>query len=224
MKNRCSGLAVVLVSLVAFGVSNAGTTFHGVINPNGHSVWMDTAIVTAPPRPDTFLTPGWGSDSVAFDTFDFPDLASWPVMVILRGSIDGMRVPYTFSAPANGVWYDFMPVPPPPPKAMFYGETGVEESKSAIEPRPCLSVSPSVVTAQMTVRLQYGRPGRPVVEVLDAAGNLIRSLNCTAGANGLATATWHREDGLGHVVPGGVYFCRYAGSGAGAVRKVLVAH
>lgn len=222
MKKCCCRLALVVLSLVAFGVGNAGTSFHGVIDPNGHSVWIDTAIVTKPPRLDTFVTTGWGSDSVAIDTFDFPDLTGWPAMVTLRGTVDGIRLPYLFPAPVNGVWYNFMPTPPPFPQAMFYGETGVEESRSAIEPRPCLSVSPSVVTTQMTVRLQRAGPGRPVVEVLDAAGNLIRSLNLTAGANGFATATWHREDGLGHLVPDGIYFCRHAASGA--VAKVLVAH
>jgi hypothetical protein len=184
---------------------------------------MDTAIVIAG-QPDTFVTIGWGADSVGLDTFDFPDLAAWPTAVMLRGRIDVVHTTFFFPAPASGVWYDFAPSQPPKPKVMFYGMTGVEESRSAVEPESRLNVSPSVVTTQMTVRLQRPGPGRPVVEVFDAAGNLIRSLACTAGANGLATATWNREDGLGHIVPAGVYFCQYAASGAVAVRKVLVAH
>jgi hypothetical protein len=221
-KKCCCTLALVVLSLVAFSVGNAETSFYGVIKPNGHAVWIDSAIVTAPPLPVTFITTGWGSDSVAIDTFHFPNIPNWPILVTLHGTVDGIRVPYIFPSPANGVWYDFMPTPPPFPQAMFFGETGVEESRSAIEPGPGLSVSPSVVTTQMTVRLQRPGPGRPVVEVLDAAGNLVRSLNLTAGANGFATATWHREDGLGHLVPDGIYFCRHAASGA--VAKVLVAH
>jgi hypothetical protein len=63
-----------------------------------------------------------------------------------------------------------------------------------------------------------------VVVVHDAAGNVIRSLSCTAEANGAATATWNREDEFGRLVPEGVYFCRYAASGVVAVRKVLVTH
>jgi len=62
-----------------------------------------------------------------------------------------------------------------------------------------------------------------VVEIHDAVGKLIRTLICAAGANGAATATWNREDEFGRFVPEGVYFCRYAASDAGAVRKVLVA-
>jgi hypothetical protein len=76
----------------------------------------------------------------------------------------------------------------------------------------------------MWVRLQPAGPGRNVVEIHDAVGNVVRSLDCTVGANGLATATWDREDWLGHVVPEGVYFCRYAAAGVVAVRKVLVTH
>jgi hypothetical protein len=224
-KKCCCRLSLAVLAFVAFSIGNATTSFYGVINPNGHAVWVDTAIVTAPPRPDTFVTTGWGSASVAIDTFHFPDIAAWPVLVVLQGTVDGIRLPYNFPSPASGVWFDFMPVPPPPPnpQAMFYGVTGVEESRSATQPRPCLDVSPSVVTAQMTVRLACPGPARPVVEVFDAAGNLIRSLNCTPGANGFATATWHCEDGLGRLVPGGIYFCRSAAPGAVAVRKVLVA-
>ena len=222
----CCRLSLVVLAFVAFSVGNAGTSFYGVIRPNGHPVWVDTAIVTAPPLNDTFATTGWGSDSVAPDTFHFPDIANWPVMVILRGTVNGIYMPYNFPLPANGMWYDFMPVPPPPPnpQVMFYGMTGVEESGPATQPQPCIDVSPSLVTTQMTVRLACPGPGRPVVEVFDAAGNLVRSLNSTPGTNGFATATWHCENGSGRLVPAGVYFFRHAASGAVAVRKVLVAH
>jgi hypothetical protein len=214
----------VLTLLVAFGVAGAGTSFYGVINPNGHSVLVDTALVlSVPPAADTFVTTGWASDSVTLDTFDFPDLVAWPLMVNLRARVDSIHATLTFPAPANGQWYNMtMPLPPPLPQVMFYGTTGVEESVNAVS-SPRMSVSPSLVTAQLTVRLQGARPGRQAVDVWDAAGNLVRSLDCTVGANGLATATWNREDGLGRLVSGGVYFCRYDASGAVAVRKVLVA-
>jgi flagellar hook assembly protein FlgD len=63
-----------------------------------------------------------------------------------------------------------------------------------------------------------------VVDIHDALGNVVRSLECTAGADGIATATWNREDDRGDLVPEGVYFCRYAEAGVIAVRKFLVAH
>jgi hypothetical protein len=125
--------------------------------------------------------------------------------------------------PVGHMWYgDFgMSV-----YVMFYGaeEPGVEEPGLAAAPQPRLAVSPSVVTGQMTVRLQPVGTGRPAVEIYDAVGNVVRSLSCTAGADGVATATWNREDEFGRLVPEGVYFCRYAAANVIAVRKVLVAH
>ena len=223
MKKCCTGLTVILVSLVAFGVVNAQQDFHGVVDPHGHAVTVDTAIVTVTPAVETFPTPGWGVGS-GLDTFDFPNLTKWPDMVVLLGTMDANPVSSEYANPVRNEWYPFGGGGIASPRVMFYGGTGVEEPRSAVVPRPCLNVSPSVVTAQMTIRLERLGPGRPLVEVFDAAGNLIRSLNCTAGANGFATATWNREDGLGHLVPGGIYFCRYAAPGAVAVRKVLVAH
>ena len=93
-----------------------------------------------------------------------------------------------------------------------------------VECQPCLAVSPSVVTTQMMVRLQPVGSGRPVVEIHDVVGNVIRSLDCTAGTDGIATASWNREDDRGRLVPEGIYFCRYSAAGAVAVRKILVAH
>lgn len=223
MKKCCTGLAIILLSLAAFGVVNAQQDFHGVVDPTGHTVTVDTAIVTVMSVVETIATPGWGVGS-SLDTFDFPDLAKWPDSVVLLGTVDADSVRAGFPDPVRNTWYMFGSGGAAAARVMFYGATGVEEPRSAVEPRPCLNVSPSVVTTQMTVRLERPGPGRPVVEVFDAAGNLIRSLNCAAGANGFATTTWNREDGLGHLVPGGIYFCRYAAPGAAAVRKVLVAH
>ncbi len=224
MKKCCSGLAVVLLSLVVFGVGHAQVDFHGVLNPNTHSVWVDTVILVVPPANETIAVVGWGSDSAAYDTFEFSDPLVWPLLVDLRVRVDTLHTQQVIPGPGNGQWYSFSLVPPPPPKVQFYGQTGVLESKAAIGRRLRLSVNPSVVTAQTTIKLQCGEPGPQVIEVLDAAGNLVRSLSCVAGANGFATATWHREDGLGRLVPAGVYFCRHAASGSVAVRKVLVAN
>ena len=79
------------------------------------------------------------------------------------------------------------------------------------------------MTGQMTVRLQPVGTGRPVVEIHDAVGNVVRSLGCIAGSDGIATATWNRKDESGRLVPEGIYFCRHAGADVIAVRKVLVA-
>lgn len=222
MKNRCAGLAVVVLSLVAFGIGNAQIAFYGVVDPNTHTVIVDSAIVFISPTVTTYPTPGWQATGATYDTFPFPTLTRWPDSVELIGSIDVMPNVSMFPSPVPNVFYRFNFGSPVAPRALFYsGDVNIEEPGSA-GPLRRLDVSPSVVTGQMTVRLQPAGPGRPVVEIHDAVGNVVRALGCTAGANGIATATWNREDGLGRLVPEGVYFCRYAASGVVAVRKVLV--
>jgi hypothetical protein len=101
---------------------------------------------------------------------------------------------------------------------------GLEEDPIRSPGRAGMAVSPSIVTGQMMVRLQRVGTGRPSVQIHDAVGNLVRLLDCAAGPDGTATATWKREDEYGRIVPEGVYFCRHASGDAIAVRKVLVAH
>jgi hypothetical protein len=225
MKKRCAGLAVVVMSLAAFGIGNALTPFSGVIDPNTTITNVDTAIMNVLTETDTFLTPEWSATGSVPDTFKFPDLAAWPSKVTLIGTIMGMPNVSEFQAPQPDTWYRFQSGSPIAPRVKFYSApTGLEESHPAPEPLQRLNVSPSVVTGQMTVRLQPVATGRPVVDIHDAVGNVIRSLTCTAGADGIAGATWNREDESGRLVPEGVYFCRYAASGTVAVRKVLVTH
>ena len=218
MKKLCAGLAVVLVSLVAIGIAPA-TDFHGVIDPDGLSMYADS--VRASPHDTTFLTPNWGGTLV--DTFDFPDLLNWPTNIVLYGHTALGPNTTTIPNPVIGHWYE-VALPGPLLLVMFYGAGGVEESRPAVESRPCLVVSPSVVTGQMTVRLQPAGMSKPVVRIHDAVGNVIRSLDCTTGPDGVATATWNREDDHGRLAPEGVYFCRHAAAGVVAVQKVLVAH
>jgi hypothetical protein len=217
MKKRCTGLAVVLISLVAFGVANAD--IHGVITPGTTVTRCDSVKFRSP---DTlFLTPGWGTHTPE-DTFNFLGVSN-PESLTMYGTVNSIPAKLAIYHPVPGFVYHFgFGVIAPP--VSFWGDLGVEESRSVAEPRQCLVVSPSVVTGQMTVRLQPVGKGTPVVEIHDAVGNVIRSLSCTPGASGTATATWNREDEFGRLVPEGVYFCRYAASGASAVRKVLVAH
>jgi hypothetical protein len=224
MKKRYAGLAVVVLSLVAFGVGNAQIAFYGVVNPNTYNVQVATAIVYVSPTVDTVTTTGWGGTSQ--DTFKgFPNYSAWPDSIQLTSTITGMPSVSMFASPVANTWYDFTFGGIVKPKALFYsGAANVEEPRSATGPTQRLQVSPSVVTEQMAVRLQPIGTGRPVVEIHDAIGNVIRSLDCTAGANGTAVATWNREDEFGRLVPEGVYFCRYAASGVVAVRKVLVTH
>jgi len=218
MKKRCAGLFVVLVSLVVFGVANAD--FDGVLDQGTTVTSIDSVVMLSPGR--TFLTPGWGTTPM--DTWTFAGVPL-PGSITLHGTINSIPThgPAIMN-PIADTWYRVGMGVQAPFVEFTNVQVGVEESKSAVGRVQCLAVSPSVVTGQMTVRLQPVGAGRPVVDIHDAAGNVIRSLSCTAGARGVATATWNRKDDFGRLVPEGVYFCRYAAGSVVAVRKVLVTH
>jgi len=220
MKKRCAGLVVVLVSLCVFGTANAEILFHGILKPQPYLVEMDSVVLTSPDM--TLLTPGWGSHP-PLDTHHFTGVTAWPASVTLHGLFNGEPKDIPISNPLPNTWYE-LPIGMVKPSVLFWEGAGVEESNTVVERLQYLVVSPSVVTRQMLVRLQPVGIARPVVEIHDAAGNVVRSLDCTAGTSGAATATWNREDDHGRLVPEGVYFCRYAGADVIAVRKVLVAH
>ncbi len=221
MMKRCAGLVAVLGSLVAFGVANAQFTLHAVLDPMTTTTRVDSMKLVSPNM--TFLTPGWGSQT-PLDSHDFSDVTAWPPMsIILHGTIDGSPFSKSIYPPQLDVWYYLRPTLPSS-KVLFWRDPGVEETEPAVERLQCLAVSPSVVTGQMAIRLRPAEMSRPVVRIQDAAGNVVRTLDCTAGVDGAAAATWNREDVSGRLVPEGVYFCRYAAAGVVAVRKVLVAH
>jgi len=220
MNTRCTGLVIALVSLIAFGVANAQITFHAVLDPMTTTTRVDSVKLVSPDT--TFLTPGWGSRT-PLDSHDFAAVTAWPMSIILHGTINSSPFSKSIYPPQVDVWYYLRPTVPTS-RVLFWRDPGVEESKPAAERLLCLTVSPSVVTGQMAIRLQHTEMSRPVVRIYDAAGKVVRSLDCTARADGVAGATWNREDEFGRLVPEGVYFCRYPAAGVVAVRKVLVAH
>ena len=223
MKNRRALFVIVLFSLPATGLSNPVMFNGGVIDPRATVTRIDSAKLTFYWYDDmTFPTPGWGTHT-PYDTFIFGSVPAAPETIVLHGMVQGFEVHTSFTHYQPDTWY-------PIGRGVvtsyveFGGYPGVEESRSLAQRSMRLTVSPSVVTVQMTVRLQPASEGRPIVEIHDAIGNVVRSLDCTAGTDGVATATWNRKDDRGRLVPEGVYFCRYAASDIIAVRKVLVAH
>jgi hypothetical protein len=219
-KNRCAGLAVVLVSLVAFCVTNADIQFNGVIDPKMNVTRIDSVKLTSPDT--TILTPDWFAENGVLDTLAFVGVTAWPETLTLCGFVNGLPAYWTIPHLRSDTWY-VVGFGLTAPYVKFYGDYGVEESKPATMRQPHLGVSPSVVTGQMTIRLQPVGTTRPAVTIHDAVGNVVRSLPCATGTDGAATATWNREDDRGCIVPEGVYFCGHANSDVVAVRKVLVA-
>jgi hypothetical protein len=222
MKKRCTRLAIVLFSLLAFGVADADIQFIGVLDPKMNVTRIDSVKLASPDM--TIVTPDWFAESGVLDTLAFVGVAAWPETLSIYGTMQGIPVINYLRHPKPDTWYRLSPVIPETPFVMFYGDYGVEESRPVVARPPRLDVNPSIVTGQMTIRLQAVGTSRPVVEIHDAVGNVVRSLGCTAMAEGIATATWNREDQSGRPVPEGVHFCRYANSDVVAVRKVLVVH
>jgi len=220
MKNRCVGLLAILLLLSAFGVGNPYEMMitSGVLDPKILVTRIDSVRLASPGT--TLLTPGWGSH-LPLDSHDFTVPTS-PETLVLHGTAGPFYFHKTILRPDTSTWY-WLCMGVNPPGVKFYDSRYgvIEESKPVVER---LAVSPSVVTGQMTIRLQPIGTSGPVVQIHDAAGNVIRSLGCITGADGVATATWNREDESGHPVAKGVYFCRYAAADVIAVRKVLVAH
>jgi len=211
-----------MISLFAFDVASADIEINGVLDPKLMVTRIDSVEFTPPDT--TFLTPGWSSENGLLDTFTFTGVTVWPQTLVFHG----LTGPYPFHQvilhPDTSTCYNLcFGVHKPMVKFYGTGYGGVEESRPVVAPLPRLTVSPSVVTGQMTVRLRPVGTSRPVVWIHDAVGNVIRTLGCTAGADGAATATWNREGDHGRLVPEGVYFCRYSAADVIAVRKVLVA-
>jgi hypothetical protein len=218
MKAHRAGLVVVVFALIAFGVASEG--YNGaVIDPKTTFTRIDSMQFLSPDT--TFFTPGWGSRTPC-DTFRLPDRLQWGETIVLHGMVSGFAVHPSFTHYQPDTWY---PIGSGAVTSyvQFYAILDVEESKPVAAPLPRVTVSPSVVTGQMTVRPLPVGTGRQVVQIHDAVGNVVRSLDCTASADGAATATWNREDDRGHLAPEGVYFCRYAAPDVIAVQKVLVA-
>jgi hypothetical protein len=224
MRNSYSLLVTVLFSLLAIAIGNPVMFKGGVIEPGSSVTFIDSAKMTFHSYPDeTFLTPGWGSHT-PLDTFIFAGVPpAWPDTILLCGTVNSFPVNKRIVNPTDQIWYE-LGMGVIHAHVQFGEYPGVEESRSLARRPMFLAVCPSIVTRQMTIRLQPVGTGRPSVEIHDAAGNLVRSLDFTAAAEGAATAIWNREDEFGHLVPEGVYFCRYAASDVIAVRKVLVAH
>jgi hypothetical protein len=218
MKYRRAGLAIVLFCLAVFSVAS-GNHNCAVIDPRATVTWIDSMQFLSPDT--TFLTPDWGRHLV-YDTFPLPDYLTWPDTIVLHGMVQGFEVHTPFTRYRHDTWYPIS-LSIATSYVLFYACVDAEEPEPVIEHSQRLAISPSVVTGQMTVRLQPICTRRPVVEIHDAVGNVVRTLGCATGADGVATATWNREDKSGRLVPKGVYFCRYASADVISVRKVLVA-
>ncbi|MFN8177121.1 MAG: PQQ-dependent sugar dehydrogenase [bacterium] len=77
--------------------------------------------------------------------------------------------------------------------------------------------NPSRAGVGVTVRLRGGTTGEVRVEILDAAGARVRTIEHASAAAGEASMQWDGKDAAGRLVPGGVYLVRVTSALGGVV-------
>jgi flagellar hook assembly protein FlgD len=75
------------------------------------------------------------------------------------------------------------------------------------------------------VSIAYGMryAGTVNIKVYDARGRLVSVLKSGMQSSGLHRAGWNLQDGAGHRVPNGVYFCTVSNDGSARTAKLLIA-
>ncbi|MEZ4386130.1 MAG: FlgD immunoglobulin-like domain containing protein [Candidatus Krumholzibacteriia bacterium] len=64
---------------------------------------------------------------------------------------------------------------------------------------------PNPFNPQTTIEYHLARPGQVVVTILDAEGNLVRTVRLDHAAAGSQSFTWQGRDDAGRAVPSGLY-------------------
>jgi len=82
---------------------------------------------------------------------------------------------------------------------------------------------PSPVTSRATISYSIGARGYASLQMLDAAGRVVRDLAAGVKEPGRYSVTWDCRDSKGRTAPKGVYFCRLAAASCRQTKKVVVA-
>lgn len=204
-------LAPVLIVLALLPVTGyAEVTVVGYLAAGPDAVTIDSAELIFGGQDTWFVTPGWHAEPASTDTFMFPPSAGFPTQIQLSADFGGKQFLQTFKQPEHLTWYQFE-TPYELTKAMFDDLSGVEETRPA-PARPFLLVSPNVVHDAAVIRTS----GTGYVEVVDAAGNTVRSLPAAT------TVRWAADDDNGRSLPEGIYFCRLSSGNTTIVHKLLL--
>ncbi|MEO0077382.1 MAG: M14 family zinc carboxypeptidase [candidate division WOR-3 bacterium] len=83
-----------------------------------------------------------------------------------------------------------------------------------------IQVGPNPAHGRAAVRYQLGRPGAVRLEVIDAAGKLVRRLESGTKEPGDYSAVWDGRDEQGRRVAAGVYYCRLSADRVQTARLV----
>ncbi len=198
--------------------------FVGLLSTGSHVVSVDSATVLDERGGfRSYHTPDWGGDTGIVDTFHFlPERYDLPIVITLFLMQDDSALLFPIPDLAFDTWY-MIPGAPRQTEVLIGWWTGLEEDRRPSLGRAGLTVGPSIVRANTTIRAEHVPGTDCAFTLFDAVCNRVRTLR-TRASRGAATATWNGEDDAGRRLPEGVYYCRYAAADAIAVRKIIVAH
>jgi hypothetical protein len=199
--------------LAAFATAQAEVSIRGVLEagPIPEPFSVDSVFMDAGGSPQWFVTAGWATQPNAQDTFLFPPYRGWPMMVMLSAFAQGQMVLQTIPQPVRDEWYTFEP-PFELVRVQFHELTGIEERLSRAD-KPAFSVQPAVIRDAAVIRAS----GAGLVEIYDAAGNVVQSMTAPT------VARWSGDDRSGRKLAAGIYFCRLTGDAGSAVCRVVLA-
>ena len=210
MKKLSLSLAAILILLGMVRSASGNIVITGYLKTAAEPVVIDSAYFANGNQSAWFPTTGWHCDTMATDTFVFPPLVNFPDTVRLVAKFNGARLLQEFDSPVRQVWNRF-PDPHDQTQAMFDAPTGIEEGRH----NPAglhLAVSPSVVRHAAVILTS----GTGCVEIVDAAGNAVRTFPAAA------TVRWAADDDAGRALPEGIYFCRLTAGRTAIVRKLVL--
>jgi len=211
VKRLSLSLATILILLLGMAAPASGQfVITGYLKTGAEPVDIDSAYLECPSESTWLLTTGWHCDTMATDTFEMWPFANYPTYVKLAAKFNGMPLMQEFSNPARRTWLPFWD-PHDQTQVMFDAHTGIEEGRRS----PAglrLAVSPSVVSDAAVILTS----GTGCVEIMDAAGNKVRTFPAAA------TVHWAADDAAGRALPEGIYFCRLTAGQTAIVRKLII--
>jgi len=199
--------ALLLVG--ALSLAQAAVLTTGVLSTGNHVVSGDSVtIFDMAGGFRTYVTTGWGGDTMVVDTTVLePPMDAKPMIIMFHYTQDDSAYLLDMPDPVFDSWY-ILPGMPTAAQVMFSIDTmvGVDELGRTEHPRAGLIVSPSIVGTGATIRAERVAGTSCVFTLYDAAGNRVRTLRTQASA-GAASATWNGNDDLGRRLPEGIYYC-----------------
>jgi len=101
--------------------------------------------------------------------------------------------------------------------------TAVDDGGSPPLATALTSIYPNPFNPRTTIEFALAEAGIVELAVFDLRGRLIRKLDHEYRLAGHYQVTWSGQDGAGHSVPTGTYFCRLIAAGESQTAKVTLA-